>query len=87
MTKFLTQYVSTVKSNLVESQSSPFVRVNNVDYQEARAMSLITILLSTLDGLTTRKFLLINNRFGPEVVFKKWLLFGGAFVMLLCCLI
>ena len=71
MTKFLTQYVSTVKYNLVESQNTPFVRISQVNYNEARSMSLMTLLITALDGLTERKFLLINNRFGPEVVFKK----------------
>lgn len=71
MTKFLTQYVSNVKYNLVESQTTPFRRLNNIEYTEAKSMSLMTLLITALDGLTERKFLLINNRFGPEVVFKK----------------
>ncbi len=71
MIHFLTTYAANKKHDLVESKASNFIRVNTREYAEARTMASLTVLINALDGLTHRRFFLINNRFGPEVVFKK----------------
>lgn len=72
MIHFLTTYTANSKYDLVETKQRDFVEVNGRDYTESRVRSTLTVVIESLDGLTYRRFFLINNRFGPEVVFKKW---------------
>lgn len=71
MIHFLTTYSANQKYDIVETKSTGFLKISARDYSETRVMSNLMLLITGLDGITHRRFLLINNRFGPEVVFKK----------------
>lgn len=71
MIHFLTAYSANQKYEIVETKSTGFLKISARDYSEARVMTNLTLLITGLDGITHRRFLLIHNRFGPEIVFKK----------------
>lgn len=82
MIHFLTTYSANQKYDVVETKSTGFLKVSARDYSEARVMTNLTLLISSIDGITHRRFFLIHNRFGPETVFKKWILMALGFVIL-----